>query len=147
MDKASPLDADIGFLLSRGAAVSAREANRVLAPCGVKVRSYSLLALAAEAPGGVAQRQIAATLSLDPSQVVAMVDELESAGMVERTQDPADRRNKLVSATDAGRELHRDAAERVMASRAPLLAGFTSDEVDVLRALLRRIAFADNNGR
>ena len=45
------------------------------------------------------------TLGLDPSQIVALVDDLEGRGLVMRTLDPNDRRNKLIVATDDGRDM------------------------------------------
>jgi DNA-binding MarR family transcriptional regulator len=134
-----PLTDDLGFLISRASGVLVRATNAALAAHGLRVRQYSVLVLACDAPDGVSQRELADTLGLDPSQVVLLVDELAGAGLVARRPSEADRRTRLVVATDAGREV-RVAAERgaTAAVEGPLglLAG---PERDRLRDMLTRI--------
>src|SRR5690554_1296968 len=69
---------DTSFLLARASALSNSAGNAALAEFGLKVRSYSVLELAADG-GRTSQREIAEFLRLDPSQVVALVDELQKA--------------------------------------------------------------------
>ncbi|GAB2646425.1 MarR family winged helix-turn-helix transcriptional regulator [Nocardia goodfellowii] len=104
-----PLAEDLGFLLSRASGMALAAVNKALTPLGLKVRPYSVLALACETDEGMNQRQIAAAMGLDPSQLVALLDELEDRGLVSRTTDPNDRRNKLVVATEAGFRLRAEA--------------------------------------
>jgi MarR family transcriptional regulator, organic hydroperoxide resistance regulator len=103
------------------------------------VRSWSVLLLACGAPDGVSQRDLAAALGLDPSQVVILVDELAAAGLVERRPSATDRRAKLVVATASGRDLQAEAAPHVEAAVAGRLADLTSTEHLVLRELLTRL--------
>ncbi|MDH6142594.1 MULTISPECIES: MarR family winged helix-turn-helix transcriptional regulator [Kitasatospora] len=56
--------------------------------------------LAADQP--VRMRAIADQVHAEPSNVTAIIDRLEQRGLVERRPDPADRRVKLVAATEAG---------------------------------------------
>ena len=93
------LTEDLGFLLARVSAQVTRATNAALAEAGLRVRQYSVLALASDAPGGVTQRELAQLLGLDPSQVVALVDELAAAGLVSRSAPAADRRTRVVAAT------------------------------------------------
>jgi DNA-binding MarR family transcriptional regulator len=60
--------------------------------------------IAADA-AGTPQRQIGMLLGLDPSAVVALVDDLERAGLVLRQPDPDDRRTRLITVTEAGLSL------------------------------------------
>jgi len=53
-----------------------------------------------------AQNEIVAELFSDPNTVAAMITSLEARGWIERSIDPEDGRRRLVSATDAGREIH-----------------------------------------
>ncbi|NMO00939.1 winged helix-turn-helix transcriptional regulator [Gordonia sp. TBRC 11910] len=108
------LDSDLGFLLARGSATLSRATNAALVPVGLKVRAYSVLAAVCDEPDGATQRRLATTVGLDPSQIVALVDELEGRGLVVRTVDPADRRNKLISVTAEGIRLA-DKASRISA--------------------------------
>ncbi len=100
------------FLAARLSALGSAAANRVLTDLGLKVRSYSVLAFACGDPKPT-QRELSQFLVLDPSQIVALVDELEALGAVERHPDPRDRRSKIIVATASGRRLHRKAKQLV----------------------------------
>jgi DNA-binding MarR family transcriptional regulator len=136
---ATALPDDVGFLLSRASGLVVRASNASLAGHGLRVRSYSVLLLAADSEEGVSQRELADVLGLDPSQVVLLVDELAAAGLVERRPSPADRRTKLVVATDAGRAARGRAGLDVDATLARQLAELTAGEQHLLRELLTRL--------
>jgi len=136
----SPLVDDLGFLLARASAVSQAAANEALATHGLKVRSYSVLALAVTG-GRPSQRELAGFLRLDPSQVVALIDDLERRGLVTREPDPRDRRANVVAATLAGRSLYRRAQADVEAGERRAHAGLSSADRAELARLLRVVAF------
>jgi DNA-binding MarR family transcriptional regulator len=131
---------DVGFLLSRASGNFVRASNAALHSHGLRVRPYSVLLLACAAEGGISQRDLAAMLGLDPSQVVLLVDELAESGLVERRPSDSDRRTKLVSATEAGREVRVAAVGDVAAAVAAQLADLTATEQFLLRDLLSRLA-------
>lgn len=129
---------DIGFLLSRGSGFAVKTTNVHLAPLGLRVRQYSVLSAACDS-GGISQRELSDLLGLDPSQVVALVDELQADGMVERLPDPGDRRTRLVSATRRGRGLRRRARLSVERARREFLSRLDGAEQAALRDLLRKV--------
>lgn len=129
---------DVGFLLSRSGGLAVRATNVALETHGLRVRQYSVLVAVAESTG-VSQRDIAATLSLDPSQVVTLVDELETRGLVERTPDLADRRARLVKVTRPGRRVIGQAEVAVREAGEDYLGTLDQDERATLLALLRRL--------
>jgi DNA-binding MarR family transcriptional regulator len=131
---------DVGFLLSRASGNFVRASNAALHSHGLRVRPYSVLLLACAAEGGISQRDLAAMLGLDPSQVVLLVDELAESGLVERRPSDSDRRTKLVAATEAGREVRVAAVGDVAAAVAAQLADLTATEQFLLRDLLSRLA-------
>lgn len=131
---------DIEFLMARARALGSLQANRELADVGLKVRSYSVLALACSGLGP-SQREMAEFLRLDPSQIVALVDDLEQRQLVVREPDSRDRRSKIVTGTHAGRTLHSKAAHGVRAAENQSLSSLSESERDLLRDLLRRVAF------
>lgn len=136
----APLADDLGFLLARAAAVSQAVGNAALAAHGLKVRSYSVLALAVTG-GRPSQRELAAFLRLDPSQVVALIDDLARRGLVTREPDPRDRRANVVAATLEGRKLYRRALADVEAGERRAHAALASAERTELTRLLRAVAF------
>ncbi|MFF3371363.1 MarR family winged helix-turn-helix transcriptional regulator [Streptomyces sp. NPDC002680] len=92
--------------------------------------------LAAEDP--VPTRHIADRLHAEPSNVTAIIDRLESRGMVERSPDPGDRRVKRVAATDAGRTVADDLRARMPFAAEPL-ARLTTQQRESLRGLLQLV--------
>lgn len=140
----APLADDLGFLLARASAVSQAVGNAALAAHELKVRSYSVLALAVTG-GRPSQRELAAFLRLDPSQVVALIDDLERRGLVAREPDPRDRRANVVSATLAGRSLYRRAQADVEAGERRAHVGLSSVDRAELARLLRVVAFPDED--
>ncbi|KQV05127.1 MarR family winged helix-turn-helix transcriptional regulator [Leifsonia sp. Root112D2] len=137
---AAELTTEIEFLTARARAIGSSRANTLLAPLGLKVRSYAVLSLACSGLNP-SQRELADFLSLDPSQIVALVDQLEQRRAVTREQDPRDRRSKGITATDEGVRLHDEARNAIRRAEAESLAPLDTGEREQLRALLRRIAF------
>lgn len=138
-----PLAEDLGFLLSRASGVVARSVSEALAPLGLRVRSYSVLVFASEDSAGVTQRRLAASMGLDPSQIVALVDDLETRGLVTRAPDPTDRRNKLIIATEEGHRVRGDAQQRVDRAQNGYFDGVSQKHLEELRSALWRIAFPE----
>ncbi|WFE20601.1 MarR family winged helix-turn-helix transcriptional regulator [Solwaraspora sp. WMMD937] len=136
------LGEDLSFLLARANALSLTAANSALAEHGLKARSFSVLALAVHDTRPT-QRELAEFLRLDPSQVVALIDDLEKRHLVERRTDPADRRANVLVATDAGRALFARAHESARAAEAGLLSGVTPEDRQRLARILRLLAFPD----
>jgi DNA-binding MarR family transcriptional regulator len=133
------LTEDLGFLLARVSAQVTRATNAALAEAGLRVRQYSVLALACDTPGGVTQRDLAQLLGLDPSQVVALVDELAAAGLVGRSAPAADRRTRVVEATAAGRQARGSASAVARRAVSASLQALTSEDQAALRTLLSRV--------
>lgn len=141
-DEAARLDDDLSFLMARANALSIAAGNAALASFGLKVRSYSVLSLAA-GEARPSQRDVSEHLRLDPSQVVALVDELQRRGLVVREADPRDRRANVVVITAEGRALLAEARPAILAAERSLHAGLDDEERRHLAALLRRVAFPD----
>lgn len=137
---ASELAHEPNFLIARLRSLGSGEANRRLAELDLKVRHYSVLALAASG-AAPSQRELAEFLRLDPGQIVALIDPLQDRGLVERTVDPNDRRNKLIVATAKGTALYRQARAIVEGATDETLAALDADERRQLTELLRRVAF------
>ncbi len=136
----SDLASEIEFLTARSRAIGSTITNARLAELGLRVRSYSVLSLAAS-DAQPTQRDLADFLRLDPSQIVSIVDGLEELGLVTRRSDTSDRRSKVIVATDKGVAVAATARQAALDAEDEALAGLTADERDQLRALLRKAAF------
>ena len=129
----------LAFLLSQvGAHSAARFAGR-LEPLGLKPAHAGILRVIEQADG-LSQQSLGEKLRVFPSRLVALIDELERPGLVERRDSPADRRSHALHLTDAGRE----ALEKIgFASREhqdSIRAALDEAERAKLAEFLRRIA-------
>ena len=134
------LASEIEFLLARARAIGTSHANEGLAALQLKARSYAVLSLACSSANPT-QRELAEFLSLDASQIVALVDGLQDRDLVRREPDPNDRRSNVIVGTAAGRALCERAADVVARAEADSLAALSVAERDQLRELLARVAF------
>jgi len=138
----SALASDIDFLAVKAFAAGTRIANRRLAGLDLRVRSYSVLAITC-GERSVTQRDLAELLALDPSQIVALVDELETEGLVRREVDPTDRRSRVVRATEEGRTRFAAARDAIGEAQEEAFGALDAEERDELLRLLRKLVFGD----
>ncbi len=119
----------------------ARVARRAYDTCQAPgcLRPRHLIALSVLHQGGpLSQHALGEALSLDPSNVVGLLNELEERGLVARQRDPADRRRHIVSLSAAGaNELATSDAELTRIED-DLLAALSSADRVQLRDLLAR---------
>jgi DNA-binding MarR family transcriptional regulator len=137
---------DVGFLLSRASGMAVRSTNAALQPWDLRVRQYSVLSLLAERAEGISQRELAEFLGLDPSQVVALVDDLQRAGHVVRLADPQDRRMRLVTLTASGRVHFAGAVPAADRAMAAALGALSPSETRTLEELLARVVQRNLHG-
>ena len=87
----------------------------------------------------ISQRELAALLGYDASNVTGIIDRLEASGLVERHVAADDRRVRLVSLTDKGVATMVDLHDRII-NASPLLARLEPDERHTLHLLLAKLA-------
>jgi DNA-binding MarR family transcriptional regulator len=95
-----------------------------------------MLALVTDEP--MPMSQLAGRLKCEPSNITGLVDRMEKRGLVSREPDARDRRIKLVTPTESGR----DVAARIWTEldyAANPLAGLAQQERETLRDLLRKV--------
>lgn len=116
--EASALSDNTAYLLYRLGAEATRRLATELAPLGLRPRHFAAFH-ALSRTGGCSQRSLGIALAMDPNSVVAVVDELQRQGLVERRRDAQDRRRYALFLTDEGHGMLariQDAAGRVEAS-------------------------------
>jgi MarR family transcriptional regulator, transcriptional regulator for hemolysin len=94
---------DLSFLLAHTSHVLTTRMTAALDEIALTPRGFCVL-MHAE-PGDLTQIELAGLVDLDKTTMVVTVDELEEAGYAIRVPAPADRRARLVTLTDAGREI------------------------------------------
>jgi DNA-binding MarR family transcriptional regulator len=127
------------FLLALLGRVAKRRFADALEPTGLKgPEAFALMRLRDLGP--ISQQELADTLDLDPSKLVALLNQLESDGLAERRRDPCDRRRHIVEISSRGHHRLAD-ADRVMADfEVEFFSGLTPDELHELQGLLARVA-------
>ncbi|WP_224392040.1 MarR family winged helix-turn-helix transcriptional regulator [Pseudonocardia sp. ICBG1293] len=96
-----PAESLADLVVRAGSAVLA-ERRRRTGGHGLGVTGFAVLDVLARR-GRLAQRELAARVRVAPTSLTPVVDALETAGLVTRRGDRADRRVRLVGLTDAGR--------------------------------------------
>jgi len=131
--------AELAFLLSQvGAHASLRFADR-LVPLNLKPPHVGILGILEQADG-LSQQALGEKLGVFPSRLVALIDELEGRGLVERRDSPTDRRSYALHLTDAGREAFRQIGRIGREHLDALCAALNESERVQLAGFLRRIA-------
>jgi DNA-binding MarR family transcriptional regulator len=90
--------------------------------------------------GGQSQQDAATSLGMHPSRMVAIVDELEQKGLIERRANPDDRRVYALFLTPLGEKALRDIAKINAEHLEALCASLDGPERQQLAELLARIA-------
>lgn len=91
------------------------------------------------ANSGLSQRALCDLFGIFPSRLVALLDELETKNLVERRDDPADRRRFSLHLTKKGRRTLAKIGKVTRALEADLFAALSGDEQAQLHGLLTRI--------
>ncbi|QUQ65843.1 MarR family winged helix-turn-helix transcriptional regulator [Kutzneria sp. CA-103260] len=134
-DVTPDITADVVGLIAAITRRYVAEAQAAATPHGLTAMQAKALR-AARTP--VPMRRIAEVLQSEPSNVTPIVDRLAEYGLLERRPNPADRRGKLVAATEAGLAVIADLTERMPFAADPL-AALTDDQRQTLRDLLKRV--------
>jgi DNA-binding MarR family transcriptional regulator len=134
-----PLASAPGFLLSWNGQRTAALFLEALKSVGLHPRHFGVMQLISAHPG-MTQRELVKGSLIDPSSMVAVIDELEEMGLAERRPHPSDRRKHAVHLTQKGKRTL-DRARKVAGRLAEdLFAPLNAKELETLRRLLRKLA-------
>jgi DNA-binding MarR family transcriptional regulator len=128
----------VGFLISQLGFASSKGFIEALRPIGIDPSEWTLLRFVA-ASEGQSQQALAERLGVPASRMVALVDHLEQAGLLERRADPDDRRVRALHLTGKGREVLRRATEIAIQHETRLCSGLGGKERDRLIDLLQKL--------
>jgi MarR family transcriptional regulator for hemolysin len=134
--------ASFGSLLSRAARQWRRAADLRLAPFELTEATWLPLVHIARAPQPPRQKDLAASMSLDGSSVVRLLDNLEAAGLIKRKEGENDRRAKIIFLTARGRAIA-DQVETVSRRiRGDALAGLSDKDIETTVRVLNHVCRA-----
>jgi DNA-binding MarR family transcriptional regulator len=132
-------NASAAFLLAQiGSHAAAKFAER-LAPLDFTPAHAGILRILGKR-GPLTQQTLAGILGMFPSRLVALVDHLESRGLIERRDNPEDRRSYALHLTEKGRLALQSIGRVAREHQKSLLAALTVDEQRQLGQFLQRIA-------
>jgi DNA-binding MarR family transcriptional regulator len=134
-----PLASALGFLLSWNGQRIAALFARSLEPLGLRPPHFGLMTMIDAEPGRT-QQQLVSSSMIDASSMVAILDDLEERGLVERRRNPADRRKHAVHLTRRGAGTLARARKIAIEVADEALAPLDAAEQATLRALLRKLA-------
>ncbi|MBV9793390.1 MAG: winged helix-turn-helix transcriptional regulator [Actinobacteria bacterium] len=133
------LEGDLGWMLGVVFRAYVKAADHALRDLPGGPRGYQVLTAAAGTPPRN-QGAIAEDLGIDRTVLTYLIDDLERLDLVARHPDPADRRSRLVVATDRGRDLWRQLRDQLRRVEAHVLSPLPAADAATFQALLSRLA-------
>lgn len=130
-----------GYLLARLGEASRRRFLQALQPEGLHPRYFGVMTLVAAQPG-ISQQRLHEKTAIDPSSMVAVIDDLETMGLAERRPHPDDRRARAIYLTEEGERKRERAAALAGELQREFFAVLTAQERETLFGLLRKVAGA-----
>jgi len=94
----------LSFLLHDVSRRVSRAFDKQMEPLGLTRSQWGVIVYVAREPG-IAQTGLADKLEIGRMAVTGLIDRMESKGMVERRDDPKDRRMKRIFLSDAAKEI------------------------------------------
>lgn len=126
----------LGYLIKHVYLRYSEVSAQALAAYEVNGRLIAVLRmLAAHEPAP--QGEVAKRMGVDRTTMVALIDELEGKGLVQRNQDPGDRRRNVIVLTETGRDVLWRSLETVQETERRFLAALSPDETKVFRKALQ----------
>src|SRR5258707_4748806 len=128
-----------GYLLARLGEASRRRFAAAVKEQGLHPRDFGVMTLIAAQPG-LSQQQLHEQTGIDASSMVAVIDELEAAGLAERRPHPGDRRARSIYLTAKGEQALARVRELASSLQGEMFGKLTKDELATLHRLLLKLA-------
>jgi DNA-binding MarR family transcriptional regulator len=126
-----------GQLFFRLWRASHERTGQALETVGLTPPLFALLNVLGARQGAI-QQEIGQAMGIDPSTMVSLIDQLESAGLAKRRTHPRDRRAREISITPKGRRTLERARGLATQVEDDVLRGLSAAERRQLLTLLRR---------
>jgi MarR family transcriptional regulator for hemolysin len=145
----TPVRNGFASLIARAGRQWRRAVDRRLQPFGLTEATWLPLIHLARAPVPMRQKDLAASLVLDGSSVVRLLDALETAGLIERRGETTDRRAKTITVTRHGLSIIDQVEAASMQVRNATLIGLSDADLATATGVLERVCqnLADQQGK
>jgi len=122
-----------------------RAAEQALASHGISDACAAPLLWIGRLGEGVRQVTLASYVGIEGPSLVRLLDQLVASGLVERRDDPADRRANTIWLTEEGKHLREEIEMQLVALRERVLAGISSEDLQTTLRVLH--AFDEGDPR
>lgn len=133
----------LGFLLNEAAAIIRRETAKALEPFNLNPRLLGVLDVVAR-HAAVSQRELGEIRNTDRTTVVAQIDQLEKLGLLERRDNPHDRRGYALFLTVNGERVLGEAGRAAREAEQRFIAGLNQEDCERLLDVLWRLYLNHN---
>jgi DNA-binding MarR family transcriptional regulator len=134
-----PKSGSAAFLLAQLGAYASGQFAKRLEPLGLTPAHAGIFRIMAANPG-LSQQELAAKLGMYASRLVAVIDDLEKRGLIERQPSDSDRRLYALHLTKSGKEQLSAIGAIAREHGRDLLDALSDEERLTLTALLERVA-------
>jgi DNA-binding MarR family transcriptional regulator len=135
----------LGFLLSQVGVYASRRFAQRIAALDLHPPLFRVLNVV-DAAEGQSQQTIGEAIQAPASRMVAIVDELEQRGLIERRTNPSDRRSHALYLTGEGRKLLARGRKIAGEHEKEMTRGMSATDRTELVALLQKIVEAQEIG-
>jgi len=129
-----------GYLLARTGSAARQRWARMLANRGLTPHHYGML-MTLDERGPSGQQRLSELIGIDPRNAVPVVDGLAGRGLLTRELDPGDRRRRVLTLTETGRDMVHELTETGAEIEAEFLRALNpADQQELHRMLLALLA-------
>lgn len=115
-------------------------ADRAVGPLGISQASAWALVIIGRQGDGARQGVVADLLGVEGPSLIRTLDQLVGAGLVERRDDPNDRRARTLHLTPAGLSIQEKVETTLHVLRAELFKGVTESDIDACLRVFSTLA-------
>jgi DNA-binding MarR family transcriptional regulator len=133
-----PFNSCLCLRFRKGARQTTKIYDEFLAPCGLRITQFGLLAHLEENGGPLAVAELAGELNMDPTTLNRNLKPLERRKLLRIRAKVKDRRAKEIWLTAAGRKLLQEAAPLWKAAHDHVFAALSQSEAQMLSQMLDR---------
>lgn len=130
----------VSILIKRSALIFDKYANQLLGPYQLTSSQFRILMILYKAPAcSIRQADIETAFSMTNPTVTGLIHKLEKSGLVERMDNPTDKRSKLLALTAVAEEKRAEFIALADSIEKEMTKGLSDAEADILSELLMKV--------